>query len=74
MAMALGKYDGLSSSAQEESTCGLAVDMHHTSDTSTGNVIAPIECLDNVDYRSIPLLHNSYLQFKSRVMDGMFTR
>jgi hypothetical protein len=30
MAMALGKYDGLSSSAQEESTCGLAVDMHHT--------------------------------------------
>ena len=41
---------------------------------STGNIIAPIECIDNVEYRTIPMLNNSTLQFKSRIINGTFTR
>ena len=70
----LRKYDGLSSSAPEESVCGLAVDINHIPDTSTGTVIAPIKCIDNVNYRTIPLLQNGTLQVKSRTTNGTFTR
>ena len=70
----LRKYDGLSLSAPEESVCGLAVDINHIPDISTGNVIAPIECIKNVDYRTMPLLQNGTLQVKSRTTNGTFTR
>jgi hypothetical protein len=70
----LRKYDGIIYSAPEQSVCGLAVDINHLPDISTGNVIAPIECIDNVEYRTIPLLQNSILQFKSRIINGKFTR
>jgi hypothetical protein len=52
--------------------CGLAVDINHIPDMSTGNVIAPIECLSNVEYRTIQLLPNSTLQFKTRIISGHF--
>jgi len=71
--ISLRKYDGLISSAPEVISCGLAVDIGHMPDMSTGNVIAPIECMDNVDYRTIPLLLSSTLQFKSRIINGTFT-
>jgi hypothetical protein len=41
---------------------------------STGNVIAPIGCIENVNLRAIPLLLNSTLQLKSRIINGSFTR
>jgi valyl-tRNA synthetase len=41
---------------------------------SSGNVIYPIKCIDNVNHRTIPLLLNSTLQFKSRIINGNFTR
>ena len=68
------KYGGFSLSAPEKSECGLAVDINHIPEMSTGNVIAPIECVDNLASRSIPLLQNSTLQFKSRIINGTFTR
>ena len=40
----------------------------------TGNVIAPIECMHNVGFRSLQLLQNSALQFKSRIINETFTR
>jgi uncharacterized protein (UPF0276 family) len=36
------KYDGLTASAPEKADCGLAVDINHIPDMSTGNVITPI--------------------------------
>jgi len=74
VSIGLRKYGGLTSSAPEEADCGLAVDVNHIPDISTGDGIAPIECVNNVDYRNIPLLQNSTLQFKSRIIDGSFTR
>jgi hypothetical protein len=55
-----------------DNVCGLAVDIPYFPDTSTGNIIAPIECSKNVHHRSIPL--NTTLQFKSRIINGTFTR
>ena len=70
----LGKYGRFISSAPMESQCGLAVDINHIPDMSTGNVIAPIKCIDNVDFRIIPLFKNSTVQLKSRIINGSFTR
>jgi hypothetical protein len=42
-----GRYD--ESSTPEVGECGLAVDINHIPDMSTGNAIAPIECLSNVE-------------------------
>ena len=70
----LGIYGGFTDSAPAEYKCGLAVDINHIPDMSTGNVIAPIECIENVNLRSIPLLKNSTLQLKSRIINGSFTR
>jgi hypothetical protein len=55
------KCDGLTSSAPEKEDCGLAVDINHIPDMSTGNVIAPIECLVNDTLRHTPLFLKSYL-------------
>jgi hypothetical protein len=74
IAIGLRKYDGLSSSAPKETECGLAVDINHIPDMSTESVIVPIECINNVNYRTILLLPNSTLQFKSRIINGIFTR
>jgi hypothetical protein len=70
----LRKYDGLTASSPEESECGLAVDINHIPDISTAYEIAPIECIDNVNLRNIQLLANNTLQFKSRIINGSFTR
>jgi hypothetical protein len=72
--LGLRKYDGLTSSAPEKADCGLAVDIYHIPDMSTGNVIAPIECLVNGTLRHTPLFQNGYLQFKSRIVNGNFIR
>ena len=70
----LRKCDGLTSSAPEEDDCGLAVDINDIPDMSTGNVIAPIECLVNNTCRHTPLFQKSYLQFRSRIINGDFIR
>jgi len=70
----LRKYDGLTSSAPVKTDCGLAVDINHIPDMSIGNTIAPIECLGNDNLHNIPLLQKSILQFKSRIINGNFTR
>ena len=68
------KCDGFTASAPEKVDCGLAVDVNHIPDMSTGNVIAPIECLVNDTLRHIPLFQKSYLQFRSRIINGDFIR
>ena len=68
------KVDSLTASAPVAADCGLAVHINHISNMSTGSVIAPIECIDNVDPRSFPLSQNSTLQFKSRIINGTFSR
>jgi hypothetical protein len=74
VSIGLRTYDGLSSSSPEAYGCGLTVDITHISDMSTGNIIDPIECIDNGTFRSIPLLQNETLQFKSSIINGNFTR
>ena len=74
VSIGLRKFNGLVSSTPVENECGLVVDINHIPDKSTGNVIAPIECVENTDVRNIPLLLNSTLQFKSRIINGTFTR
>jgi hypothetical protein len=61
------KFDGLTASAPVVADCGLVVDVNHIPNMSTGNVLAPIECLVNGTTRHTPLFQNSYLQFKSRI-------
>jgi hypothetical protein len=70
----LRKLDGFTSSAPIKADCGLAVDINHIPDMSTGNVIAPIECLLNDTLRHTPLFQQSYLQFRSRIINGIFIR
>ena len=73
VSIGLRKYGGFTNSAPEKIDCGLAVDIDYIPDMSTGNVIAPIECMKNVNFRSLQLLQNSALQFKSRIINGTFT-
>ena len=71
----LRKVDGLTSSAPENADCGLAVDINHIPDMSTGNVIAPLECLVNDTIRHTPpLFQKGYLQFRSKIINGNFIR
>ena len=67
------KCDGLTASVPVEADFGLAVDINYIPDMSTGNVIAPIECLMN-GTRHIQLIKKSYLQFKSKIINGEFIR
>ena len=41
---------------------------------STGNVIAPIECLVNGTRRHTPMFQKGYLQFRSMIINGDFIR
>ena len=66
--------DGLTSSAPVVAECGLAVDINHIPKMSTGNVIAPIECLVNDTIRHTLLFQKGYLQFRSRIINGNFIR
>jgi hypothetical protein len=70
----LNTVDGFIASAPENVDCGLAVDINHIPDMSTGIIIDPIECLVNGTRRHTPLFHKSYLQFRSRIIHGTFTR
>jgi hypothetical protein len=63
VAVGLRKCDGLTSSAPEKDDCGLAVDINHISDMSTGNVLAPIECLVNDTLLHTRLFQNGYQLF-----------
>jgi hypothetical protein len=74
VSIGLRKFNGLTSSSPVENECALVVDINHIPDKSTGIVIAPIECVVNATVRNIPLLLNSTLQFKSRIINGTFTR
>ena len=74
ISIALRKYDGIASSTPDPYGCGLAIDVDYIPKMSTGNTIAPIECVVNDNLRSIPLLQKSILQFKSRIINGNFTR
>ena len=74
VSIGLSKYDDRSSSAPAKYDCGLAVDINHIPDMLTGNGINPIECVVNSTPRNIVLLQNHSLQFKSRIINGEFTR
>jgi hypothetical protein len=70
----LRKFEGFQSSAPVKADCGLAVDINHIPDMSTGNVIAPIEYIVNGTRRHASLFQKSYLQFRSRIINGGFIR
>ena len=74
VSVGIRKCDGLTASAPKEAKCGLAVDINHIPDMSTGNVIAPIECLVSGTIRLTPLFQKCHLQFRSRIIHGNFTR
>ena len=74
VSITLRNHVGPITSSPEEYGCGLAIDINHIPDMPTGNVIAPIECVVNSNPRNIPLFQNSTLQFKSRIINGSFTR
>ena len=69
VSVGIRKCDGLTASAPVKADCGLVVDIHYTPDMSTGNVIAPIECLVNDTLRHTPLFQKSYLQFRSMIIN-----
>jgi hypothetical protein len=68
------KFDGLTASVPEKAECGLAVDVNHIPNMSTGSVVAPVECPVNGTLRNTPLFQKSYLQFRSRIINGDFIR
>jgi hypothetical protein len=68
------KVDGITASGPEKADCRLAIDINHVPDMSTGNVIAPIECLVNGTLRYTPMFQTRYLQFRSRIINGDFFR
>ena len=68
------KVDDFTASAPVVADCELVVDVNHIPNMSTGNVLAPIECLVNGTTRHTPLFQNSYLQFRSRIIHGTLTR
>jgi hypothetical protein len=74
VSIGLRKYDGLTSSAPVDNRCGLAVDINHVPNMSTGYETSPIEYVSNVNYRNLLLLQNCTLQFVSRIINGNFTR
>ena len=74
VSIGLSKYGDLASSAPGGYNCGLEVDINHIPDMSTGNVIDPIECVVNSPPRNIAQLQNNYLQFRSRIINGNFSR
>ena len=74
VSVGIRKVDGLTASAPEKADCGLAVDVNHIPNMSTGNAIAPIECLVNGTIRDTPLFQKNYLQFRSRIINGDFIR
>jgi hypothetical protein len=74
VSVGIRKFDGLTASAPEKADCGLAVDINHIPDMSTGNAITPIECLVNGTLRHTPLFQKNYLQFRSRIINGSFIR
>jgi hypothetical protein len=74
VSVGIRKLDGLTASAPVEADCGIAVDINQIPDMSTGNVIAPIECLVNDTLRYTPLFQTGYLQFRSRTINGDFIR
>ena len=74
VSVGIRKVDGLTASAPEKADCGLAIDINHIPDMSTGSVIAPIECLVNGTLRHTPLFQMVYLQFRSRIINGDFIR
>jgi hypothetical protein len=74
LSVGIRKLDGLTASAPEKFDCGLAVDITHIPDMSTGNVIDPIECPVNDTLRHTRLFQKGYLQFRSRIINGDFIR
>ena len=74
VSVGMRKVDGLTASAPEKADCGVAIDINHKPDMSTGSVIAPIECLVNGTLRHTPLFQMGYLQFRSRIINGDFIR
>ena len=74
LSVGIRKLDGLTASPPEKADCGVVVDVNHIPNMSTGNVIPPIECLVNDTLRHTPLFQKSYLQFRSRIINGSFTR
>ena len=74
VSVGIRKFDCLTASAPTEAECGLAVDLNYIPDISTGYEIAPMECLVNDTIRHTPLLQKSYLQFRSRIINGSFIR
>jgi hypothetical protein len=74
VSVGIGKFNCLTTSAPIEADSGFAFEINHIPDMTTGNVIAPIECLVNDTIRHTTLFQQGYLQFRSRIINGEFIR
>ncbi|XP_071137461.1 uncharacterized protein [Mytilus edulis] len=69
----MSKYKDLSIAAPEHQNCGLAVDVEYLDTSDTPRPLQSIECTRGTGMRSIDL-GGGELKFKSRIIDGNFTR
>lgn len=69
----MSKYGGLSHSAPVKTNCGLAVDVDYVDTSITTRSIQPIACTSGASTRSFEM-DDRELKFKSRIIDGVFTR
>lgn len=69
----MSKYKGLIKSAPGKQNCGLAVDVQYLDTSNTTRSLQSIHCYSGTSMRPITL-GGSKLIFKSRTIDGDFTR
>lgn len=69
----MSKYNGLSSAGPVQQYCGLAVDVKYLDTSNITRSLQSIACISGTRMRSIAL-GGSTLIFKSRIIDGYFTR
>lgn len=67
------KYHGYSGSSPHLQNCGLVIDVEYVDASGTPRPLPSIECTIGTNMRSITL-GGSTLLFKSRIIDGNFTR
>lgn len=68
------KYDLNTIAAPENAACGLLIDINYNIPNNYPVNNNSIECTDGTDDRLIGLLKNGFINLRSRVISGTFTR
>ena len=67
------KYGNHVHAAPVEASCGLAIDLDYP-DIPGFTDRPSIQCINGTSLRSVSLVKNGVLEFKSRMINGSFTR